>query len=55
MGQIDYNPGRYIRLEARPAPDVEVRDFQTELRACTEGALTGADDAQYSEAQVPAR
>ena len=51
MGQIDYNPGRYIRLEARPAPDVEVRDFQTELRACTEGALTGSDDAQYSEAK----
>ena len=49
MGQIDYNPGRYIRLEARPAPDAEVRDFQTELRACTEGALTGSDDAQYSE------
>ena len=51
MGQIDYNPGRYIRLEARPAPDVEVRDFQTELRACTEGALTGSDDAQYPEAK----
>ena len=49
MGQIDYNPGRYIRLEARPAPDAEVRDFRTELKACTEGALTGSDDAQYSE------
>ena len=49
MGQIDYNPGRYIRLEARPAPDADIRDFQTELRACTEGALTGSDDAQYSE------
>ena len=49
MGQIDYNPGRYIRLEARPAPDPDIRDFQAELRACTEGALTGSDDAQYSE------
>ena len=49
MGQIDYNPGRYIRLEARPAPDADIRDFQVELRACTEGALTGTDDAQYSE------
>ena len=49
MGQIDYNPGRYIRLEARPAPDADIRDFQAELRACTEGALTGSDDAQYSE------
>ena len=49
MGQIDYNPGRYIRLEARPAPDPDIRDFQADLRACTEGALTGSDDAQYSE------
>ena len=49
MGQIDYNPGRYIRLEARPAPDADIRDFRSELRACTEGALTGSDDTQYSE------
>ncbi len=48
---IDYNPGRYIVLEAQPAPDAEVRDFQSELRACTEGALTGSDDSQYSEAK----
>ena len=49
MGQIDFNPGRYIRLEARTAPDADIRDFQAELRACTEGALTGSEDAQYSE------
>lgn len=46
---IDYNPGRYIRLEEQPAPDADVRDFQTELRACTEGGLAGSDDPQYSE------
>ena len=51
LAQIDYNPGRYIRLEALPSPDVEIRDFQNELRACTEGALTGSGDAQYSEAK----
>jgi uncharacterized protein YPO0396 len=51
LTQIDYNPGRYIVLEAQVAPDAEVRDFQAELRACTEGALTGSDDAQYSEAK----
>lgn len=51
LNQIDYNTGRYIVLEAQPAPDADVRDFQTELRACTEGALTGSDDAQYSEAK----
>jgi len=49
LTQIDYNEGRYIRLEARPNADAEIRDFQQDLRACTEGALTGADDEQYSE------
>ena len=38
-------------LEAQASTDADVRDFQTELRACTEGALTGSDDAQYSEAK----
>ncbi|MEN8762785.1 MAG: SbcC/MukB-like Walker B domain-containing protein, partial [Thiogranum sp.] len=51
LAQIDYNSGRYIRLEARPSPDVEIRDFQSELRACTEGTLSGSEDAQYSEAK----
>lgn len=51
LTQIDYNPGRYIVLEARAAPDPDVRDFQGELRACTEGSLTGSEDAQYSEAK----
>jgi uncharacterized protein YPO0396 len=51
LTQIDYNPGRYIALEAQAAVDADIRDFQTELRACTEGALTGSDDAQYSEAK----
>jgi uncharacterized protein YPO0396 len=49
LALIDYNPGRYIRLEARPNPDAEIRDFNNELRACTEGALTGSEDTQYSE------
>jgi uncharacterized protein YPO0396 len=48
---IDYNPGRYIKLVAQPSPDSEVRDFQQDLRACTEGALTGSADEQYSEAK----
>ncbi|MFN7783184.1 MAG: ATP-binding protein [Lysobacterales bacterium] len=48
---IDYNPGRYIKLVAQPSPDAEIRDFQQDLRACTEGALTGSGDEQYSEAK----
>ena len=51
LTQIDYNPGRYILLLAQPTPDAEVRDFETELRACTDGTFTGSDDAQYSEAK----
>ncbi len=49
LTQIDYNPGRYITLQAQPTQDADIRDFQTELRACTEGALTGSEDEQYSE------
>ena len=48
---IDYNPGRYIKLVAQPSPDAEIRDFQQDLRACTEGAITGSADEQYSEAK----
>jgi len=51
LTQIDYNPARFIRLEEQPTTDADVRDFQTELRACTEGTLTGSEDAQYSEAK----
>ncbi|MFZ1547667.1 MAG: SbcC/MukB-like Walker B domain-containing protein [Candidatus Nitrotoga sp.] len=48
---IDYNTGRFIQLEAQSTPDADIRDFQTELRACTEGVITGSDDSQYSEAK----
>ena len=64
LTQIDYNPERFIVLEAQTATDPEVRDFQTELRACLDGSLSGegqdkaatkadarADDGQYSEAK----
>lgn len=51
LTQIDYNPGRYIVLEIQATTDPDIRDFQGELRACTEGTLTGSDDSQYSEAK----
>jgi uncharacterized protein YPO0396 len=54
LHEIDYNPGRYIALLAEPAAEVDIRDFQQELRSCTEGALTGSDDEQYTEAKCPA-
>lgn len=49
--QIDYNPGRYILLEPQPSPDADIRDFQVELRSCTDDVLGGTQDAQYSEAK----
>lgn len=51
LAQIDYSPSRYIVLEAQPTGDAEIRDFQSELRTCTEGTLTGSEDVQYSEAK----
>jgi uncharacterized protein YPO0396 len=47
---VDYNPGRYIRLEPELTPNVDIRDFKSELLACTDGAVSGntAND-QYSE------
>ena len=51
LTQIDYNPGRYISLEAQMNLDADIRAFQAELRACTEGALTGSEESQYSEAK----
>jgi len=51
LREIDYNPGRYILLEADANPDAEIRGFQQELRACTEGALTGSGDEAYSESK----
>lgn len=48
---IDYNPERYISLETTINPDAEIRQFQFDLRACTEGAVTGSDDQQYSESK----
>lgn len=49
LTQIDYNPDRYIRLEAHQTLDPEIRDFQMSLRACTENAVSGDDVEQYSE------
>ncbi len=49
LNAIDYVDGRYIVLEDPATTDADIRAFQTELRACTEGTLTGSEDQQYSE------
>jgi len=47
--QIDYVEGRYITLLAQPAVDAEIQGFQQDMRACTEGSVTGSENNQYSE------
>ena len=51
LSTIDYNEGRYIRLEYEETYDTDIKDFRMQLKACTEGALTGSDDEQYAEAK----
>ena len=51
LSAIDYNEGRYIRLEYDETYDSDIKDFRVQLKACTEGALTGSDDEQYAEAK----
>ncbi len=49
---VDYNPGRYIKLETQPSPHVDIRDFRSDLRACTEsvvGPASAEASDQYSE------
>jgi uncharacterized protein YPO0396 len=46
---VDYNPGRYIRLEPLSSPHADIRDFRADLRACTDDAVSVEDSDQYSE------
>ena len=49
LSQIEFNRGRYIRIEDEPTVDREVHEFRRDLRKCTQGALIGSEDDQYSE------
>lgn len=51
LADIDYQAGTYIHLEVAPTTDADVRVFRNDLRACTEGAVLGTGDDQYSEAK----
>ena len=46
---VDYNEGRYIRLEPLPSPHADIRDFRADLRACTDDTVSGEDSDHYSE------
>ncbi|MDR2600607.1 MAG: hypothetical protein LBC73_10090 [Oscillospiraceae bacterium] len=49
LSTIDYNEGRYIKLEYDDTYDSAIQDFRIQLRACTEGSFSGNDDEQYAE------
>jgi uncharacterized protein YPO0396 len=51
LRDIAYQPTTYIQLEPAPAEDADVRDFHRLLRECTEDAVTGPGNEQYSEAK----
>ena len=51
LSSIDYNEGRYIRLEYDETYDSEIKNFRIQLKACTDGALTGTEDEQYAESK----
>lgn len=46
---IDYNENRYIQLVLEPTPNTEVREFRSDLRACTDNVIGGDETDQYSE------
>ncbi len=49
LSSIDYGDGTYIALVADPGPDVEIRQFREDLRACLGDTLTGKEDDAYTE------
>ena len=44
---IDYNRDTYIALEPRETPNTEIRQFQTDLKNCTEGSLGAGDQTDH--------
>ena len=49
LTSIDYDDGTYISLVADPEPDVEIRQFKEDLKACLGDTLTGKEDDVYTE------
>lgn len=49
LHSIDYNSGRYIKIECEDSFDIQIREFRSQLKACTEGAAAGFDDEHIAE------
>lgn len=48
LKDIDYNPGRFIKIEYTETANREIKEFRQELRKATDNTLSGTDDA-YNE------
>lgn len=47
--EIDYNAGRYIKLNCEENPDAEIKEFRAKLKACTKEALSVFDNGSHGE------
>ncbi len=45
---IDYNAGRYIKIICEKTPEVEIKNFRMQLKACTEGMYTEVSDDELA-------
>ena len=54
LKEIQYNEGRYIRIEVISNNDKEINDFKSELRNCTSNSLNFSDDEYYNEQRFEA-
>ncbi len=49
LSEIEYNTSRYIQLEAQNSTDPDIREFQYDIRECTEGSIAPSGGQQYAE------
>ncbi|MBY4571143.1 hypothetical protein ACN95_14065 [Gordonia sihwensis] len=49
LAGIEYNPGRYIRLDVNPTAAQDIREFRADLRKCSDGSFDSGGDDQYAE------
>lgn len=49
LRQLEYNPGTFIQLQPDPNPDLDVRQFREQIRACLSETLAGGEESLYTE------
>ena len=54
LKEIQYNEGRYIKIEVISNNDKEINDFKRDLRNCTSNSLNFSDDEYYNEQRFEA-